>query len=109
MVPHSYLVPKVGAGCNPVELLVGIREVSEVSSDEHLPWAQSCWHLVAVTGQQEPPVHVDKLEGKSNSGSSSGVTESICVLMLQKTDPRAAERGVTGSHLTCILMKPQES
>lgn len=48
---------------------------------------------MAVAAQQEPPVHVDKLEGKSNCGSSSGVTESIWVLMLQKNGSQSSRKG----------------
>lgn len=57
----SYLVTQVGAGRNPVELLVGIWEVLEISMDELLPRVQGCWHILAVTGQQEPPIHVNEL------------------------------------------------
>lgn len=62
----SYPVPEVGAGCNPVELLIGIWEVLEISAEELLLQAQGCWHFLAVTAQQEPPVHVNELQGKNN-------------------------------------------
>lgn len=62
--PCSYPVPKVGARCNPVELLIGIQEVPEISTEQLLPQAQGCWHLLAVTAHQEPAIHVDELRGK---------------------------------------------
>lgn len=86
----SYPVPEVGAGCNPVELLVGIWEVLEISTEELLLQAQSRRHLLAVIAQQEPPVHVNELWGKSNRRSSGGATECIRVLMLQKSKSQSS-------------------
>jgi len=90
--PCSYLVPKIGAGCNPVELLVGVQEVLEVSAEELLRQAQRRRHFLAVAAQQEPPGHVDELWGKSNRRSPSEAPESIWVLMLQKSESQGSRK-----------------
>lgn len=91
----TYPVPKVGAGCNPVELLVGIHKVLEISVDELLTQAQGRRHFLAVAAQQEPPVHVNKLWGKSNRRSSSGATQGSWMLMLQKIKSQSGRRDNT--------------
>lgn len=78
--------------------------------EELLPQAQSRRHLLAVAAQQEPPVHVDELWGKSNRSSSGGATERIRVLMLQKSKSQSSRKDDKQAHnLTCTLMKPLES
>lgn len=106
----SYPVPEVGAGRNPVELLIGIWEVLEIGAEELLLQAQGCWHFLAVTAQQEPPVHVDELQGKNNhtcfpESPHCGLVELQNVFGRSRFPVQLKGRQ-EGHNLPCILMKP---
>lgn len=93
--PLAHLVPQVGARRMPVQILVDVRDIAEVSLHQVLSRVDGDGDLLTVPSQQHPASHVHDLPEIKEKDASQDITSvNFIKLLYIKWD----QRSVTTCH-----------